>query len=749
MAKIVWIDSDATTWIRNKGKLRKGEIAVEAVVEKDSARFRGDAWGVVIDSCLPVIHLIDTTRSTPYGIQQIQKLLGISCAFDQSVQVLSDLRICNEAQGDLMECSLRLSTSIRMVTKGVLREHLMLVANSMTCSGDLIGFNASGYKALFHSLKVQVPFTAATLVRPVKCFEQAAERCHGDSLSSIVASCSWGRHVTIGTGTPFQFLWSKKEVDSKQDAVADVYNFLCQVSCIANDEDRHVEPFYSPEHNSGFGRPTFEDRAGIQQNEESLGQENGKANWSCWGQAAAVEIKSNGWDVDNESKSSQSDQVPKSNAWSSWDSKIEALSSQSLQSSELPGTKSNVWSNACGDWNSNNRMETHVLEPPKSSEFCGAKSWDNAGNANKHPKKSSDQSNEWGGWCSSNKMESQAGESQSKTWGGCDNNKFETCENERNKPTEEHIGSNSWNKIIEEKQNSQSDQYTTGGHWKSSGKGIEWGQDDKSSDANRWDQSESNRSSEQGHSGISSWNRTDVHKKHPAKSDQSSPWGSWKSSEVKCLDQSNDLSSKPSVWDTDNIRNTKEQSSSSPSFSRWGCQSPKGAENEKSYDIGGWNEDREQDQLNQPTRSPVWGSSPIEKSSDTSWNMNNAQDWSNRPTRAPGWGSSGKGDRRNQRNRSTQSPAGTDGRNANGILTATGRRLDLFTCEEEEILKEVEPIMQSTKRIMHKPRFLVNVLGQVKGQRKEHIDNKGKYFNGADTIEELNVVTPFWLHPDG
>lgn len=57
----------------------------------------------------------------------------------------------------------RLSTSVKMVNKGVLKDHLILVANSMTCTGSLIGFNIAGYKATFRSLKVHVPFTESTL----------------------------------------------------------------------------------------------------------------------------------------------------------------------------------------------------------------------------------------------------------------------------------------------------------------------------------------------------------------------------------------------------------------------------------------------------------------------------------------------------------------------------------------------------------------------------------------------------------
>lgn len=47
----------------------------------------GDAWRTVIDCCLPVLNVIDTHRSIPYAIKQVEQLLGISCAFEQAVQV--------------------------------------------------------------------------------------------------------------------------------------------------------------------------------------------------------------------------------------------------------------------------------------------------------------------------------------------------------------------------------------------------------------------------------------------------------------------------------------------------------------------------------------------------------------------------------------------------------------------------------------------------------------------------------------
>ncbi|KAL2478219.1 DNA-directed RNA polymerase V subunit 1 [Forsythia ovata] len=88
-ANIIWINPDTATWIRSPSKSQKGELALDITLEKKAVRKSGDTWRVVMDSCLPVIHLIDTKRSIPYAIKQVQELLGISCAFEQAVQVSS------------------------------------------------------------------------------------------------------------------------------------------------------------------------------------------------------------------------------------------------------------------------------------------------------------------------------------------------------------------------------------------------------------------------------------------------------------------------------------------------------------------------------------------------------------------------------------------------------------------------------------------------------------------------------------
>ena len=94
-----------------------------------------------------------------------------------------------------------------------LKEHFMPLANIMTCVGNLIGFNSGGYKALSRSLNIQVLFTETTLFTPRRCFERATERCYDDSLPSIVASCSWDKHVAVGTGSQLTPCGIRKRLD--------------------------------------------------------------------------------------------------------------------------------------------------------------------------------------------------------------------------------------------------------------------------------------------------------------------------------------------------------------------------------------------------------------------------------------------------------------------------------------------------------------------------------------------------------
>ncbi|KAJ9190567.1 hypothetical protein P3X46_001754 [Hevea brasiliensis] len=370
-ANIIWVSPDTTTWIRNPSRTQKGELALDVVIEKSAVKQSGDAWRIVLDSCLPVLHLIDTTRSIPYAIKQVQELLGVSCAFDQAVQ--------------------RLSTSVTMVAKGVLKEHLILLANSMTCGGNLVGFNSGGYKSLSRSLDIQVPFTEATLFTPRKCFERAAEKCHVDTLSSIVASCSWGKCVAVGTGSRFDLLWDQKEACLNQEGRIDVYEFLNMVRSGADGEESvtaclgaevddlmledEIDWNLSPENNFGSDKPSFEETDEFQEKP-----------WSSWGsdiaetenalstKAQEQSDKSSGWDTAatwqknaNEKTKNNNDET---NPWSGW-------GTRKMEASDLPAMKVQKKSDLSSSWDTAAAWKTTVSG---STEKNGA------------------EANSWSGW---------------------------------------------------------------------------------------------------------------------------------------------------------------------------------------------------------------------------------------------------------------------------------------------------------------------------------------------------------------
>jgi DNA-directed RNA polymerase-5 subunit 1 len=82
---------------------------------------------------------------------------------------------------------------MKMVAKGILKDHLVLVADSMMSTGIKKRFNNAGCKATFRPLKVQVPLTESTLFTPMKCMrslQRDAILTHWDVWSHHVREAS-------------------------------------------------------------------------------------------------------------------------------------------------------------------------------------------------------------------------------------------------------------------------------------------------------------------------------------------------------------------------------------------------------------------------------------------------------------------------------------------------------------------------------------------------------------------------------
>ncbi|KAJ4720299.1 DNA-directed RNA polymerase subunit [Melia azedarach] len=698
---IIWISPDTTTWIRNPTKTWKGELALDVVLEKSVVKQSGDAWRIVLDSCLPVFHLIDTRRSVPYAIKEVQELLGVSCAFEQAVQ--------------------RLSASVTMVAKGILKEHLILLANSMTCVGNLVGFNSGGYKALSRSLNVQVPFTEATLFTPRKCFEKAAEKCHTDNLSSVVAACSWGKHVAVGTGSRFDVLWDTKNVGSSQEDGIDVYNFLHMVrssasveqsdtGCLGEEVDEledEMDWSLSPEHNFSSDKPVFEDCVEDQNWLENK-QENGN-----WEKVSSSNNDSRAaWEKGTDDKSEKVwTSITKSStgwgtAWGKGSDKME----KEETAVAIPSTgwgKDTAWGN--GSDNKMKKVETPVAKPSSGWGTAWGK-----GSDDKMEKEENPVAKPSTGW------------EKETAWGNGSDDKMEKVETTVAKPSTEWGAETSWGKGSGNKWEKVGTSRLSG--WGSEGYSIEATEECGKSSC--WEGKDNANPS-------ASWDRKGI--------EENSSWDTTASWKIKAQDKHEDVgcaaAKSSSVWGSQGGFSTKawEDSSRSSACNNMDEQPTQVVEHVGSPIINhSWGQPKTSDIEMQPPSSGGWdvpaaggndgsswggqqklsGDDSRQEASSNPWDLPNATDgnesekhlWGqskresfkkNRFEGSRGWPSN-SGEWKGKKNRPPRSPAMMNEDSVvNGMYTVTRRRLDMFTSEEQDILSDIEPIMRSIRKIMH------------------------------------------------
>jgi DNA-directed RNA polymerase-5 subunit 1 len=86
---------------------------------------------------------------------------------------------------------------MKTVAKGIPKDHLVLVADSMMSTSIKKRFNNVGYKATFRPLKVQVPLTESTLFTPMKYMRRLQRN------AILIHWDVWSHHVR---GASMQYL---------------------------------------------------------------------------------------------------------------------------------------------------------------------------------------------------------------------------------------------------------------------------------------------------------------------------------------------------------------------------------------------------------------------------------------------------------------------------------------------------------------------------------------------------------------
>jgi DNA-directed RNA polymerase-5 subunit 1 len=159
---------------------------------------------------------------------------------------------------------------MKMVAKGILKDHLVLVADSMMSTDIKKRFNNAGYKATFHPLKVQVPLIESTLFTPMKCMrslQRDAILIHWDVWSHHVRGASM---QYLALSHPLRFC-IENQLKSNEEFGDDLYVFLALVRTDQEKarytsmedvdypvDDNAVDDIcLSPELDGTLGMPTF------------------------------------------------------------------------------------------------------------------------------------------------------------------------------------------------------------------------------------------------------------------------------------------------------------------------------------------------------------------------------------------------------------------------------------------------------------------------------------------------------------
>ncbi|KAF2313210.1 hypothetical protein GH714_009784 [Hevea brasiliensis] len=167
-----------------------GELYLRVSMSGSSDKTR--LWNLLVDYCLPIMDMIDWTRSHPDNIRDFCLAYGIDAGWKFFLN--------------------NLASAISDVGKSVLPEHLLLVANCLSVTGEFVGLNAKGWKRQREHASVLSPFVQACFSSPGNCFIKAAKAEIVDDLRGSLDALSWGKIPSIGTGQ-FDIVFSGYPVD--------------------------------------------------------------------------------------------------------------------------------------------------------------------------------------------------------------------------------------------------------------------------------------------------------------------------------------------------------------------------------------------------------------------------------------------------------------------------------------------------------------------------------------------------------
>ncbi|KAG1354610.1 DNA-directed RNA polymerase IV subunit 1 [Cocos nucifera] len=150
----------------------------------------GKFWSALQNACIPIMDLIDWEQSHPNSMYDIFSIYGIDAAWKYFLKYLKS------ATSDIGRC--------------IHEEHLLMAADCLSVTGEFHGLSTKGLKKQRDQASISSPFTLACLSNPGNGFVNAAKQGSVDHLCGTLDAVAWGKEAPIGTGGPFEIIYSGK-----------------------------------------------------------------------------------------------------------------------------------------------------------------------------------------------------------------------------------------------------------------------------------------------------------------------------------------------------------------------------------------------------------------------------------------------------------------------------------------------------------------------------------------------------------
>lgn len=183
-------------------------------------------WHRLMNNCLPIMGLIDWTRSHPDDLSETFSAYGIDVAWRC---FLENLRCAATDMG-----------------KTFLPEHLILLADCLSVTGEFVGLSAKGIARQKAHVSVSSPFMLACFTNAGASFIKAAKQGAADELQGSLDALAWGKIPCLGTGAQFECLYSGKGHEIQKPV--DIYNLLASQTS----SDESATKFKVPPNDQSF-----------------------------------------------------------------------------------------------------------------------------------------------------------------------------------------------------------------------------------------------------------------------------------------------------------------------------------------------------------------------------------------------------------------------------------------------------------------------------------------------------------------